>query len=154
MKATFYEYEISDDKSLLQIESIHAFLKNAYWSKGIPIEIVQQGIRNSICFGVYRKGLQVGFARVISDECTFAYLSDVYIDPQHRGQGLSKELMTFIMNYPRLQGLRRFCLMTYDAHSLYEKFGFRVSDMPQNFMEIKDNNIYLKSLQRPDEVGK
>ncbi len=144
MKISIFGYDISDDKSLLQIEVIHNFLRTAYWSKGIPIETIQIAIQNSHCFGVYKSNMQVGFARVITDEATFAYLSDVFIDTHHRGKGLSKELVSFILNYPRFQNLRRFCLMTQDAHTLYEKFGFKATETPQNFMEIKDNDVYLK----------
>ncbi len=142
MKSSFYEFEISDDKSLLQVEAIHGLLKNSYWCKDIPIETVERSIQGSICFGVYRKGIQIGFARAITDEATFAWLSDVVIGDDYRYKGLGQELIRFIMNYPKLQGLRRFSLATRDAHSLYEKFGFKKVENPESFMEIKNEDMY------------
>src|SRR5215813_2156048 len=130
------DYIISTDKSLLQINIIHGFLRNAYWCEGIPIDIVERAIKNSLCFGVYKDSAQVGFARVVSDYATFAYLADVFILEEHRGQGLSKRLMEAIMSHPDLQGLRRWSLATRDAHELYRKFGFETPKNPQNLMEI------------------
>ena len=137
-------YTISTDKSLLQVNIIHGFLRTAYWSESIPLEIVERAIRNSLCFGVYENGVQVGFARVVSDYATFAYLADVFILPEHRGQGLSKRLMEAIMAYPDLQGLRRWTLATRDAHDLYRKFGFEPPKNPQTLMEITRPGLYLK----------
>ncbi|AUD06705.1 GNAT family N-acetyltransferase [Spirosoma pollinicola] len=132
------DYTISDDKSKLNLEVIHRFLsQEAYWCKNIPVEIVQRSIENSLCFGVYQGDEQVGFARVITDSATFGYLADVFILPEHRGKGLSKQLMTHIMAYPPLQGLRRLMLVTFDAHGLYEQFGFKPIDTPENTMSIK-----------------
>lgn len=139
------DIEISTDKKLLQIDRIHDFLVNAYWCQGIPKSVLEKAISTSLCFGVYdRGGLQIGFARVVSDYATFAWLCDVYIDEEYRGRGFSLKLMKAVMEYPRLQGLRRICLATKDAHSLYEKFGFRITETPNSWMEIKDNEIYLK----------
>ncbi len=137
-------YSILTDKRKLQLEVIHGFLSVSYWAKDIPIEIVKKSIENSLCFGLYYKENQVGFARVISDHATFAYLGDVFILEEHRGNGLSKELMKEVFEHPQLQGLRRFCLGTRDAHKLYEQFGFYVIKKPELWMEIKQENIYLK----------
>lgn len=132
------EYTISDDKTKLNLAVIHRFLsQEAYWCKNIPIEIVQRSLEHSLCFGVYLSDDQVGFARVITDQATFGYLADVFILPEHRGKGLSKQLVAFIMAYPALQGLRRLMLVTFDAHGLYEQFGFKPIDSPENTMSIK-----------------
>ncbi|MVM32510.1 GNAT family N-acetyltransferase [Spirosoma sp. HMF4905] len=137
------EYTISTDKTKLNLEVIHRFLsEEAYWSLNIPLEIVQRSIENSLCFGVYQDENQVGFARVITDTATFGYLADVFILPEHRGLGLSKKLVAFIMDYPSLQGLRRIMLVTRDAHGLYKQFGFQPIDTPENTMSIKAFTAY------------
>jgi N-acetylglutamate synthase-like GNAT family acetyltransferase len=137
------EYNISDDKSKLQLEVIHQYLANeSYWAKNIPLSTVTKSIENSLCFGVYWNNKQIGFARVITDCATFAYLADVFVLEPHRGKGLSKKLMQYILQHTDLQGLRRFMLATQDAHSLYEQFGFIPVSNPQNIMEIKKENIY------------
>ena len=144
MKLKFEDYEISDDKSRLQLNAIHNMLKDAYWCKGIPQSTILVSIENSLCFGIYKDTEQVGFARVITDAATFAWIGDVIVNEKHRGRGLSKELMKAILQHAQLQGLRRICLATKDAHKLYEKFGFKVTETPQNWMEIKNNDIYLR----------
>ncbi|MBD2702733.1 GNAT family N-acetyltransferase [Spirosoma sp. BT702] len=132
------DYSISTDKAKLNLDVIHRFLsQEAYWSLNIPIDIVKRAIENAVCFGVYKGDEQVGFARVVTDFATFGYLADVFILPEHRGKGLSKQLMAFIMTYPPLQGLRRIMLVTKDAHGLYTQFGFKPVDEPQNTMSIK-----------------
>ncbi len=132
------EYTISTDKSQLDILLIQQFLsQESYWAQNVPVEIVQRSIENSLCFGVYLQDQQVGFARVITDQATFAYLSDVFILPEHRGKGLSKKLIETISNWPSLQGLRRWVLATRDAHTLYEQFGFTALDKPEIFMQRK-----------------
>ena len=137
------EYTISSDKAKLNLEVIHRFLsEEAYWCLNIPIEVVQRSIENSLCFGVYQGENQVGFARVITDTATFGYLADVFILPEHRGKGLSKKLVAFIMDYPSLQGLRRMMLVTKDAHGLYKQFGFLPIDTPENTMVIKAFTAY------------
>lgn len=137
------EYSISTDKAKLNIELIHQFLsKEAYWCPNIPIAIVQRSIENSLCFGVYWSYQQVGFARVVTDQATFGYLADVFILPEHRGKGLSKQLVAFIMAYPALQGLRRMMLVTRDAHGLYEQFGFQPIANPENTMSTKTFTSY------------
>ncbi|MBK8352412.1 MAG: GNAT family N-acetyltransferase [Saprospirales bacterium] len=138
-------YQISTDKNLLQVNIIHSFLADeSYWAKDIPKNIVEKAISNSLCFGVYKNDIQVGFARVISDFATFAYLCDVFIVTEHRGKGLSKWLMEKIMQHPDLQNLRRWTLGTRDAHELYRKFGFREPDNNCNNMEIRIADIYSK----------
>jgi GNAT superfamily N-acetyltransferase len=136
------EYEISTDKSRLDINAIHDYLKQSYWSPGIPYAIVERAINHSMCFGVFHGGAQIGFARVVTDHATFAYLCDVYILEAHRGQGLSKRLMKTIMTHPDLQGLRRFNLGTRDAHGLYAQFGFTPLGNPARMMEILVPNAY------------
>ena len=134
-------YSISDEKSLLQIEVIHNYLKDAYWCEGIPKVIIERSIEGSICFGIYQNNNQIGFARVISDKATFAYLADVFILEQHRRQGLSKRFMKFILAHPDLQEIRGWMLGTKDAHGLYEQFGFTELPEPKRFMRkgIKSN---------------
>jgi len=147
MKVEFYlkdNYSISTDKSKLDISVIHGFLSKSYWAEEIPVEIVKSAIQNSLCFGLYNAGTQVGFARVISDYTTFGYLADVFIIESERGKGLSKWLMECILAHPQLQGLRNFCLMTQDAHSLYERYGFKNIPKPENFMAKKVEGIYKK----------
>ncbi|HEY6161635.1 MAG TPA: GNAT family N-acetyltransferase [Bacteroidia bacterium] len=130
-------YSVSTDKALLNIPLIHEYLCNhSYWAKGRTPEQVKISIENSMCFGVYRGKEQVGFARVITDKSTFAYLADVFILETHRGKGLSKSLMDEILRHPELQSLRRFMLATRDAHALYEKFGFKNITRPERWMEI------------------
>jgi GNAT superfamily N-acetyltransferase len=135
-------YEFTCDKSRLDIEAIHRFLSGTYWSPGIPRSTVERAIDNSICFGVLESGRQVGFARVITDTATFAYLADVYIVPEHRGKGLSRRMMDHVMQHPQLRGLRRFMLATRDAHGLYAKFGFAPLARPEVMMEIHNPNAY------------
>ncbi len=138
-------YRISDLRSELDLVAIHAYLTQSYWSPGIPIGTVQRAIENSLCFGLYHEGRQIGFARVVSDFATFGYLCDVYVLGGHRGQGLSKWLMQCIMQHPNLQGLRRFMLATRDAHGLYQLFGFAAPANPASLMEITKPNIYLQA---------
>jgi len=133
---------LTDDKSRMDLDVIHGYLCNAYWSVGVPRDIVQTAIANSLCFGVFDEAVQVAFARVITDYATFAYLADVFVIPDYRGRGISKWMVEAIVNDPRLKILRRFLLFTRDAHGLYEKFGFRQMTMPERAMEIKVDNPY------------
>lgn len=139
------EIMISTDKSLLQLNIIHDFLSKSYWAENIPIELVKKSIDHSICFGVYLEGAQIGFARVITDQTTFAYLADVFIVEEHRGKGYSKMLMQIIMSHPDLQNLRRWTLATRNAHSLYAQFGFTQLKMPDRIMEISRPKIYFEN---------
>jgi GNAT superfamily N-acetyltransferase len=143
-------YEITSDVARLDIDAIHDFLCQAYWSPGVPRTVVQRAVTNSLCFGVFHEGRQVGFARVISDKATFAYLADVYILQEHRGQGLSKRLVEEVIRHPDLQGLRRMLLATRDAHTLYAKFGFKPLGAPERMMEIHDPGIYSRD---PDKTS-
>lgn len=139
------EYCLSTEKERLDIDSIHRFLsEEAYWSRNIPRQNVEDAIQNSLCFGVYCGDIQVGFARVISDFSTIAYLGDLYIINEYRGKGLSKWLMQAIMEHPRLQDLRRWVLLTADAHGLYRQFGWTAIAEPVNWMEKHNKNVYTK----------
>jgi GNAT superfamily N-acetyltransferase len=135
---------ISTDPSRLDRSLIARFLAGSYWAKGIPQEVVDQSIEGSLCFGLYRGQKQVGFARVITDYATFAYLADVFVVETSRGEGLGVWMMEVIMGHPSLQNLRRWMLATRDAHGLYEKFGWRSLESPERMMEIVDPEIYLK----------
>ncbi len=136
-------YDISCEPARLDLEAIHAFLSQSYGSPGIPRAVVERAIANSLCFGVFHRDRQVGFARVITDKATFAYLADVYILAEHRGKGLSRRLMEAIVGHPDLQGLRRMLLATRDAHALYAKFGFRPLAAPDRIMEIHQPDVYV-----------
>jgi N-acetylglutamate synthase-like GNAT family acetyltransferase len=137
------EYEISTDAHRLNVEVIHRFLaEESYWSPGIPRSIVERAIENSLCFGVYHRAAQVGFARVITDKSTFALLADLFILEAHRGKGLSKWLMRCVVEHEDLQGLRRLLLLTSDAHGLYRQFGFKAFGNPSRFMEVVRQDIY------------
>ena len=139
-------YTISTDKSRLDIGVIHGFLDTSYWAAGRSPETIRRSIENSISFGVYKADQQVGFARVITDYATFAWIADVFVLEQHRGQGLSKWLMEVIIGHPELQGFRRWVLATKDAHDLYRKFGFTELTRPERWMERHDPNTQ----ERPD----
>ena len=117
------EFVVSDSRQELDIDTIHAFLSETYWAHGIPRSIVEKAVANSLCFGLYHNGEQVGFARAITDRATFAYLADVFILPDYRGHGLGKWLLACILEHPDLQGLRRLLLATSDAHGLYGRYG-------------------------------
>jgi nitroimidazol reductase NimA-like FMN-containing flavoprotein (pyridoxamine 5'-phosphate oxidase superfamily)/GNAT superfamily N-acetyltransferase len=137
---------ISTDAARLDLEVIHNFLSTqSYWAEGVPREVVARSIANSLCFGIYEGARQVGFARVISDYATFAYLADVFVVEAFRGRGLSKALMEAIISHPHLQGLRRWTLGTADAHGLYRKFGFAEPRYPNRQMERGDPDIYRRA---------
>jgi GNAT superfamily N-acetyltransferase len=138
-------FTFSNDKSKLDPSVIHNFLTESYWSKGCSMDNVLRRIENSMCFGVYNSDKQVGFARVITDKTTFAYIADVFILENYRGQGLSKQLMAFIMEQPDLQNLRRWVLATRDAHGLYAQFEFTPLSNPTLWMEIMNPNAYKPS---------
>jgi GNAT superfamily N-acetyltransferase len=138
---------ISTDKRQLQVSRIHHFLSQAYWCLGIPSAVVVASIENSICFGLYHEkdNIQVGFARLVTDQSTFAWLCDVYVEQPYRGLGLSRWLIECIVSSRYVRGLRRICAATKDAHSLYMNCGFKATDTPANWMEIKDSDIYIKN---------
>lgn len=136
-------FVFSDDKSKLDAAAIHGYLSfKSYWAKGIPLETVKRSIENSLCFGIYKDGQQIGFARWITDKATFGWLADVYIDEQYRGLGLSKKLMSLMLFHPDLQGLRRYMLGTLDAHGLYTQFGFKAIENPERLMGVVVANAY------------
>ncbi len=133
-------YRISTDPSELDLGVVHGYLKESYWAAGVPEDVVRCSIKNSLCFGVYRDAEQVGFARVITDRATFAYLADVFVLEAHRGRGIGKWLVRVILSHPDLQGLRRWMPATRDAHELYRSYGFAELGCPQIFMERKDSS--------------
>ena len=136
-------YEVSTDTARLDIDLIHNFLSNeSYWAKNIPRDVVERSIENSICFGAYAGDEQVGFTRVVTDKAVFAYIGDVFVLPAHRGRGISKMIMQTIRSHPDLQGLRRWHLLTRDAHALYRQFGFREVEVPARHMEIFVKDAY------------
>ncbi|MEO7212387.1 GNAT family N-acetyltransferase [Mucilaginibacter sp.] len=129
-------YEISLDKAKLDFDAIYSYLTTTYWAKGMPAEKLKTALENSMCFGLYHNGSQVGLSRVVTDQATFAYLCDVYVLETHRGIGLSKWMMQTILAHPDLQGLRRWSLATADAQGLYSQFGFTRINNPENWMQI------------------
>jgi GNAT superfamily N-acetyltransferase len=133
---------ISTDTARLDIDAVHRFLSQSYWAEGIPRDIVARSVRNSLCFGVYDGAAQIGFARVISDYATYAYLADVYVIDSYRGKGIGTWLMSCIIAHPDLQGLRRWSLLTRDAHGLYEKSGFAPPKNPGRHMELHNPDVY------------
>lgn len=137
-------YEFSTDPDRLDIRAIHGYLTRSYWSRDIPIDIVERALRHSLCFGVYESGTgaQVGLARVVTDYATFAYLCDVYVLEEHRGHGLAKALMREVMTHTALTGARRIMLATRDAHGLYRQSGFVEAGRAGNLMEIVRPEIY------------
>ncbi len=136
-------YEISTDQDRLDVEVVFRFLsEESYWSPGIPRDVVERSINNSLCFGVYHGEAQVGFARIVTDKATFALVADVFIVEAHRGKGLSKWLLHEVMEHPDLQGLRRLLLLTSDAHSLYAQFGFTEIGNSWRFMEVLHPDVY------------
>jgi GNAT superfamily N-acetyltransferase len=140
MKNTIFTF--STDKSKLDPSVIHGFLTESYWSKGCSMDNVLRRIENAMCFGVYDDKQQIGFARVITDKTTFAYIADVFILENYRGQGLSKQMMAFIMTQPDLKNLRRWLLATRDAHGLYAQYDFTPLSNPTLWMEIMNPNAY------------
>lgn len=140
---TFGEFLITTDITKLDVVAIHDFLsKYSGWSDNIPFDKVKISIENSLNFGLFHSDKQIGFARVISDFSTIAYLGDIYVLDNYRGQGLSKKLMESVMTHPNLQGLRRWILLTSTAESLYEKYGFTKLPKPELYMELFDPNVY------------
>lgn len=138
MKKNFRKglYLISTEKSKLDLKVIHGYLSRSYWAKNRSLKTTKKTIKNSLCFGVYHNGNQIGYARVITDYATYAYLADVFILEDYRGRGLSKWLMEVILKYDEIQDLRRWFLATRDAHKLYEKFGFTSLKEPEKLMEM------------------
>jgi N-acetylglutamate synthase-like GNAT family acetyltransferase len=136
------EYQISTDARRFDLALIHDFLRSSYWAQGIPRHVVERAVENSLCFGAFLQEQQVGFARVITDRATFAYLADVFVVPEHQGRGVAKLLLRTILAHPDLQGLRRMLLATKDAHKLYAPFGFEPLSNPKEYMTIHRPDIY------------
>lgn len=127
----------------MNLPVIHKYISSSYWAENIPIETMQKAMENSLCFGVFTDSEdQVGFARMVTDSATFAYLADAFILESHRGKGLSKWLMQYVLAHPQLQGLRRMALATSDTHGLYKQFGFTQLKSPNTFMELHQPNVY------------
>lgn len=139
------DYVISDDPARLDAKAVHAYLTRSYWAQGIPLETVERSLRHSLCLGVYTSaGIQVGLARFVTDFATFCYVCDVYILEPHRKAGLGKAMMQIASRHPRLQGLRRWNLVTRDAHPLYAPIGFKPVANPDRYMEKLDPHVYQR----------
>jgi GNAT superfamily N-acetyltransferase len=135
---------VTTDPTRVDRDLAYEFLSQSYWSKGIPRHVFERAIANSLCFSLYDGDSQIGFARVVTDRATFAYLADVFVLPSHRGRGLAKLLMEAVVAHSDLQGLRRWVLATRDAHGLYARYGFTPLQAPDRFMELWDPNVYQR----------
>ena len=141
-------YTITTDKSKVDLAYTHRYLsQDSYWAQHIPEDVVRRSIEGSLTFIILHQEKQVGFARVITDTATFAYLADVFVDEGYRGKGLSKWLMEVILAHPSLQGLRRFLLATRDAHELYRQYGFELLSFPDRWMHKHDPDVYKRTVQ-------
>lgn len=139
----YLDYTITTDKSQMQVQALHRYLSaESYWARNIPQDVVQRSFDHSFCIAALNGEEQVGFARLITDYATFAYLADVYVLESHRGKGLSKKMLEVLMDQPFVKGLRRIMLATLDAHTLYEQFRFRQPAFPERFMEVSRPRIY------------
>lgn len=140
--------EITTDRTRMNADAIHCYLsEESYWAKGIPLERVERSIQNSLCAGAFDDDAQVGFARAITDYSTFAYIADMYVLESHRGRGISKQIMEALMTHPDLRGLRRWHLVTRDAHGLYAQFGFAALENPERHMGINAKNAYASGVR-------
>lgn len=137
------DYEITTSPERIDIDAAHAYLSTSYWSPGIPLAVLRRAIENSLCVAAFHEGRQVGFARVVTDRATFAYLADVYVLEGHRGQGLSQRMIAVLLGHSELEGLRRIMLVTRDAHGLYSKFGFTPLANPALYMELHRPDVYV-----------
>lgn len=135
-------YRISDDPTLLDLDAMHAFLRSAYWCAGIPRSVLERAVRASLCIGAYAGSAQVGLTRCVSDFATFCYLCDVYVLAEHRGRGVARAMLAMALQHPRLQGLRRWNLVTRDAQLLYRGCGFSTPAHPERYMELLRPDIY------------
>jgi len=144
----YCEILVSTDPTRLDVDVIHGFLSESYWAAGIPRATVERSIRHSICFGAFEEDRQVGFARVISDRATYAYVADVFVLPTHRGRSIGKRLMACIASHPELQDLRLWTLFTRDAHGLYRQYGFQGARYPDRLMEKRQARAYRESRDR------
>jgi N-acetylglutamate synthase-like GNAT family acetyltransferase len=142
--------EITTDRAVIDIDAVHRFLsEESYWAKGIPREVVARSMEHSLCVAAIEDGALVGFTRVITDRATFAYIADVFVVASHRGRGISKELMRAVMEHPEVQGIRRWHLVTRDAHALYAQFGFTPIDVPERHMMIAVRDAYRERAAPP-----
>lgn len=139
---------ISLDPARLDLDAIHAFLAESYWAQGVPRDVVVRAVAHSLCVGAYRGTAQIGFARLVTDRATFAYLADVYVLPGHRGHGIARRMLEQLLGHPDVLGLRRLLLVTRDAHGLYERLGFRTLAAPERYMERLDPDVYRRSRQQ------
>jgi GNAT superfamily N-acetyltransferase len=137
-------YRISDDPDAVDLKVVHAFLVRSYWARDIPADTVARAVRHSVPFSLFRADRQVGFARVVSDRATFAYLADVFVLEEHRGRGLGAWLVSTVLGHPELQGLRRWLLATRDAHGLYRKLGFSDPAVPSTLLTRHDPDVYAR----------
>lgn len=135
-------YELTGDPARIDPVAAHAYLTRSYWSPGIPLPTVRRALANSICVAVLKDGAQVAMARAVSDRATFAYLADVYVLEDHRGKGLSHDMLDWLDNHPELQGLRRWALFTQDAQGLYASHGWSVYPYPERMMMRDDPQVY------------
>ncbi|MGZ3838864.1 MAG: GNAT family N-acetyltransferase [Flavisolibacter sp.] len=145
MEWTRDPYMISTDREKINLPYVHHFLTHSYWAQQIPLDTVRRSVEGSLCFGIYHGAAQIGFARVITDGATFAYLADVFVEESYRGQGLGKWLVGVILGHPQLQGLRRFLLATRDAHGLYSGFGFSPLTHTERWMHLHHPDLYRKA---------
>jgi GNAT superfamily N-acetyltransferase len=145
MEWTKDDFLITTEKNKIDLDYVHGFLASSYWAQNIPREVVKRSVEGSLCFSLLHQHRQMGFARVITDEASFAYLADVFIDAGFRGRGLSKWLLETILAYPSLQGLRRLMLATRDAHGLYQQFGFQPLSQVDRWMHIHRPDIYTSA---------
>jgi GNAT superfamily N-acetyltransferase len=146
-------YEIDTDKSRLDVAMIHGFLSRTHWAKGIPLEVLQRAIEHSLCFGLYRGGEQIGFARVITDQATFAYLADVFVVEDERNAGLGQWMVETILERPELQGLKRWMLVTRHAQSLYRRCGFHDPLPLYSVMERADMDVYQRAAESAETAA-
>jgi GNAT superfamily N-acetyltransferase len=145
--------EITTEICRMDLDRVHGWLaRKSYWAGQMPRTIFDRAVRGSLCFGAITRGATVGFARVISDRATFAYVSDVFVDPGHRGQGISKAILAAVMTHPELQDLRLWVLATLDAHGLYTRQGFTALAAPERYMERRDAQVYARIAERHRRV--
>jgi GNAT superfamily N-acetyltransferase len=135
-------YVVTTDPDAIDMDALHTFLHQSYWARGIPLEVVREAVDHSLNFTLLQPPHFVGFARVITDYATFAYVTDVFVLPEHRGRGLGSWMMGCVMAHPQLQGLRRWCLVTRDAHAVYARVGFSPTAIPERWMELLDPKVY------------
>jgi|SRR5581483_409262 len=142
-------FEITTELSRINCDLVHDWIaRKSYWAGQIPRSVFDRAVRGSLCFGALERDATVGFCRVVSDRATFAYISDMFVDPSHQGRGIGKALMAAITEHPELQELRRWVLVTGDAHGLYERYGFERLAAPERFMERRDPEVYARMAAR------